>query len=50
MRECNEDVLKSSIGEGGGCCAEGQDGVLALVVLGEVLERLYSSYLTIGRV
>ena len=29
---------------------EGQDDALALVVLGEVLERLYSSYLTIGRV
>ena len=29
---------------------EGQDNALALVVLGEVLEGLYSSYLTIGRV
>ena len=29
---------------------EGQDDALALVVLGEVLKRLYSSYLTIGRV
>ena len=29
---------------------EGQNDALALVMLGEVLERLYSSYLAIGRV